>query len=57
MKQLYFKPETQVITLLPKDGLLLTGSNQGYTVDPFNPGFSPSSMGSGLSFDDEELLY
>ena len=57
MKLKYIQPETQAISLLPKDGILLSGSNQGYTIDSFDPGFAPSSIDGGISFNGGEELF
>lgn len=39
MKAIYKQPDVQVITLQPRDGVLVSASNEGFPVDPFNPGF------------------
>ena len=41
MKIPYQQPETQALTLFTRSSVLLEGSNEGYQVDPFDPGFSP----------------
>jgi len=40
MKQTYIEPEVQVLSLSLETGVL-TASNEGYPVNPVNPGFSP----------------
>lgn len=42
MKIPYQQPDTQVVTLFTRSGVLLTGSNEKYQVDPFDPGFAPA---------------
>lgn len=41
MKKLYRQPDIQVITLQPRDGVLVSASNEGYIVNPIDPGFTP----------------
>lgn len=54
MKVPYEQPAIQVIIMLPRDGVLVTGSSEGYTIDDFNPGLSSATMnpfsGDELSF-------
>jgi len=57
MKSNYIKPDTLVISLLPREGLLITGSNQGYPVDTFESGLSPSSFDSGLTLNGDGLFF
>lgn len=41
MKSVYFRPDSQEISLMPRDGMLVTGSNEGYEIaPPIDPGFT-----------------
>lgn len=46
--KLYCSPRAEIVEYFPSDGVLNNASNQGYDVDPFNPGF-PSSVIDDLS--------
>lgn len=41
MKAYYQQPDVQVITLQARDGVLVSASNEGYIVNPIDPGFTP----------------
>ena len=41
MKKKYFSPSSDSVEFYPADGVLNNASNEGYDVDPFNPGFTP----------------
>lgn len=41
MRITYQQPDVQVIDLSLRSGILIGGSNEGYSVDPYNPGFAP----------------
>lgn len=43
MKIPYQQPDTQALELTLRSGVLLGASNEGYQVDPFDPGFSSPS--------------
>lgn len=40
MKQTYLEPEVQVL-LLSAENSVLTASNEGFPVNPVDPGFAP----------------
>lgn len=50
MKKLYRQPDIQVITLQPRDGVLVSASNEGYFVDPVDPGFTPLLLMDDFNF-------
>jgi len=55
MKKEYIKPHSLEISLLPRDGMLLTGSNEGYEITPpFDSGISSSVFNDTEGID---LLY
>ena len=39
MKRDYSTPVAQAVSLAPRSSVLLNVSNEGYDVDPMNPGF------------------
>lgn len=39
-----------MVFLLPRDGVLISASNEGYTIDPFDPGLSSMPFEDGFSF-------
>jgi hypothetical protein len=43
MKQTYLEPEVQVL-FLSMENRVLTASNEGFDVNPFDPGFSSPSL-------------
>ena len=43
MKEPYLEPAVDVYALWTS-GSILTASNEGYDIDPFNPGFSSPTM-------------
>ena len=43
MKEPYLEPAVDVYSLLTS-GSILTASNEGYDINPFDPGFSSSSF-------------
>lgn len=40
----YHPPSAEVVEYYPSDGVLNNASNEGYSVDPFNPGFSSLAL-------------
>lgn len=34
---------------MPRDGMLLSGSNEGYSFNPFDPGLNSSPIDDGIS--------
>lgn len=58
MKKKYLQPESQEVRIMPRDGLLLTGSNEGFAFDPFDPGLNSTSIEDGISaLGGEDLLF
>lgn len=58
MKTLYLQPESCEVRLMPRDGLLLSGSNEGYSFNPFDPGLNSSPFDDGLSaLGGDDLLF
>ncbi len=49
MKQTYIEPEVQVLSLSLETGVL-TASNEGFDVVPFDPGFSSPTLPGFPSF-------
>lgn len=41
MKIPYQQPDTQALELSLGSGVLIGASNEGYKVDPYDPGFAP----------------
>jgi len=49
MKQVYIEPEVQVLFLSLENGVL-TASNEGFPVNPVDPGFAPAPFESLFEF-------